>query len=590
MVMINRLLIILIKAALWILDNDHRNKNEISANDVKKFTHIQEHNFKSDFGTVHRAFRTVPYEVWELKTSTKTLYAADKHRVIREDHSCAWMMDLVPGDRIKTSDGVEEVVASRSLNIRTHMYCVEVNTDDPNDKMNHLYYTDGILSHNTTCAAAYLLWRAMFVKDTTILVVANKLSQALEIMDRIKYAYKNVPDYIRCGVTEYNKGTIVFDNNSKITCRATSADAGRGLSITLLYMDEFAFVPPNKQTEFFTAIQPTLSTGGSCIITSTPKSDEDMFAQIWKGAINNTDEYGNINDGGVGKNGFYPVCIPWWEHPERDEDWARPYREQLGEARFRQEFCCEFISDDETLVSSLCLSRLDYREPEFYTGTVRWYKEPEPGKVYMVSLDPSLGTGGDNAAIQVFEMPGMVQVAEWQHNTTPVRDQVLTLMRILMFIESELHHIGDFEPEIYWTIENNSIGEAVLLVIEDTGIERFPGIMVNEKKRRGQTRRVRKGLNTTNKKKLSSCARLKSLVESDRMKINSRQLLRELKNYVRKESSFSAKPGEHDDLVSATLLIVRMLESISNQIDMQEMLEHISDDEVFDSDPMPFLV
>jgi hypothetical protein len=192
----------------------------------------------------------------------------------------------------------------------------------------------------TTVAAGYLLWKAMFTPDTTILLTANKLVQALEIMDRIRFAYQNLPDYIRAGITEYNKGTIAFDNGSKIVSRATSSDAGRGLSITLLYLDEFAFVPPNKAQEFWTSIQPVLSTGGACIITSTPKSDEDQFAQIYKGACDNTDEYGNPNPGGVGRNNFFAVTVPWHAHPERDESWAKPYREQLGEARFRQEFEC----------------------------------------------------------------------------------------------------------------------------------------------------------------------------------------------------------------------------------------------------------
>jgi hypothetical protein len=87
----------------------------------------------------------------------------------------------------------------------------------------------------TTCAAGYLLWRAMFVPDSTILICANKYVQALEIMDRIRYAYEQLPDYIRAGVTEYNKGTVAFDNGSRIVSRATSPDAGRGLAISLLY-------------------------------------------------------------------------------------------------------------------------------------------------------------------------------------------------------------------------------------------------------------------------------------------------------------------------------------------------------------------
>jgi len=90
-------------------------------------------------------------------------------------------------------------------------------------------------SGKTTCAAGYLLWRAMFVPDSTILITANKYVQAIEVMDRVRYAYENISDAIRCGVIEYNKGTISFDNGSRIVSRATSTDAGRGLSISLLY-------------------------------------------------------------------------------------------------------------------------------------------------------------------------------------------------------------------------------------------------------------------------------------------------------------------------------------------------------------------
>ena len=33
--------------------------------------------------------------------------------------------------------------------------------------------------------------------------------------------------------------------------------------------------------------------------------------------------------------------------------------------------------------------------------------------MYVVTLDPCAGTGGDNAAIQVVELPTMKQVGEW---------------------------------------------------------------------------------------------------------------------------------------------------------------------------------
>lgn len=482
---------------------------------------------------------------------------------------------------------IEEIVEAESLPVR----CLQVDNDD------HLFLCGETLipTHNTTVAAGYLLWKAMFTPDTTILVTANKLNQALEIMDRIRFAYENTPNHIRSGVTEYNKGTIAFDNGSKIVARATSSDAGRGLSITLLYLDEFAFVPPNKAKDFWTSIQPVLSTGGACIITSTPKSDEDQFAQIWKGAIDNVDEYGNARKDNLGRNGFFAVKVPWSAHPERDEEWAAPFRESLGEAKFRQEFECDFVTDDETLINPLTLSGMRGVKPEFYTGTVRWYKDPSPNKTYCVALDPSLGTGRDYAAIQIFELPDMIQVAEWQHNMTAPRGQISNLLKMLMFIDQTLRDDirQQGEPEIFWTVENNTIGEAVLQIIEDTGEERFPGIFVSEKKKKGSSRRFRKGLNTDNKKKLSACARFKSLVESGRMLLNSDQLIKELKMFVSSGAGFAAKPGGNDDLVSSTLLVVRMLETVLSWSNASgDLREHIGDDELFEdeSEAMPVVI
>ena len=440
----------------------------------------------------------------------------------------------------------------------------------------------------TTTAAAYLLWRAMFVPDTQILIAANKFVQAMEIMDRIRYGYEECADHIRAGVTEYNKGTIKFDNGSRITARATTPDAGRGLSITLLYLDEFAFVRPNMASEFWTSIQPVLSTGGGCIITSTPKNDEDQFAQIWRSANNNCDEYGNIFPNGVGRNDFFPIKVKWDEHPDRDEAWATPFRHSLGEARFRQEFECDFVSDDETLIDAMTLTTLTPQDPDFYTGQVRWFQEPEANKTFLVALDPSLGTGGDYAAIQVFQAPEMIQIAEWQHNKTAPKGQIKVLLQILLLIAQSLrdnsNHSG--EPMIYWTVENNSIGEAILQIIEDTGEHNFPGVFISEKRKAGGGRgRFRKGLNTDNRKKLSACSKLKSLMESGRMTANSHALIKQFKNFVSHGASYSAKSGEHDDLVSATLLVVRMLETVINWMtedDSNELKDAIDPDDVYD--------
>ena len=411
-------------------------------------------------------------------------------------------------------------------------------------------------SGKTTCASAYLLWYAMFHPDQTILVAAHKFTGAQEIMQRIRYGYELCPDYIRCGVVSYNKGSMEFDNGSRIVSQTTTGTTGRGMSISLLYCDEFAFVQPNIANEFWTSISPTLATGGRAIITSTPNSDEDQFAIIWKESQDKFDEYGGERDDGLGRNGFHGFRSEWYDHPDRDDNWKKQELGRIGEERFRREYGCEFLVYDETLINSIKLSELVGREPIMKMGQVRWYKKPTPGNIYLVALDPSLGTGGDYSAIEVFELPSMIQCAEWQHNITPVQGQVKILRDVLKYIAEEIG--SDSTNNIYWSAENNTVGEAALVVIQDLGEETFPGLFVSEPARKGHVRKFRKGFNTTHGSKISACSRLKFLIEEDKMKINSRPMLSELKGFIARGVTFAAKEGQHDDLVAALLLIVRM--------------------------------
>jgi hypothetical protein len=407
----------------------------------------------------------------------------------------------------------------------------------------------------TTTAAGYLLWYAMFVDNSTILVAAHKHTGAQEIMLRVRYAYELCPDHIRAGCTSYNKQSIEFDNGSRIVAQTTTETTGRGMSLSLLYADEFAFVPPNIASEFWTSISPTLATGGKAIITSTPNSDEDQFAQIWHEANKRFDEHGNSTE--TGKNGFFPFKAHWSEHPERDEEWAEVERSRIGEERFRREHDCEFLVFDETLISSIKLAGLDGKEPIMKMGQCRWYKKINPKHTYLVALDPSLGTGGDPAAIQVIELPSFDQVGEWHHNLTPVQGQVRVLRDICNYINGECAKKGA-TPSLYYSIENNSIGEAALVAMDEIGEESVPGLFLSEPVKRGHVRRFRRGFNTTHNSKISACAKLKHLIESNRMTINSKPLISELKTYVAKALTFVGKSGTHDDLVSSLLLAIRM--------------------------------
>jgi hypothetical protein len=371
-------------------------------------------------------------------------------------------------------------------------------------------------------------------------------------MQRIRYAYENCPMHIKAGVTTYNKGSLDFENGSRIVSATTTENTGRGMSISLLYLDEFAFVRPSIAELFWTSITPTLSTGGKAIITSTPNSDEDQFALIWKGANKTEDDFGNTTE--LGTNGFRAYRAHWSEQPGRDEKWAEGMKAQLGEDRFRREIGCEFIIADETLIAPTTLIDLEGIEPVSRMGQVRWYKKPTKGNIYAVGLDPSLGTGSDPAAIQIYEANTTTQIGEWKHNKTDIPNQV----KLLAQINKHIVECTGEPNNLYYSIENNSIGEAALVSLAEYGESNIPGIFLSEPGKK------RKGFNTTHKVKLTACAKFKTLLESKKMTLYSRSLIGELKTFVALEGSYKAKVGETDDLVMASLLIVRMLQQLSD--------------------------
>ena len=198
----------------------------------------------------------------------------------------------------------------------------------------------------TQTIAMYLLWFTMFVPDQTVLIASKNNAHAMEIMDRIRFAYEELPHWLKAGCKYYNKHNIEFDNGSRIKSESTTEKTGRGLSISKLYLDELAFINPRIQENMWASLAPTLSTGGSAIISSTPNGDTELFAQLWRGA--NTQQ-----------NSFKPLFFPWSMHPERGEEYLKEMRGQLGPKKFRQEvLCCAGSTSINTSNEAITMEKL----------------------------------------------------------------------------------------------------------------------------------------------------------------------------------------------------------------------------------------
>jgi len=153
-------------------------------------------------------------------------FATTKYKVFKLTRKSQYQ-DNCKSHQKNTRHYIKRISATDSVPVR----CIQVDTTD------HLFLCGKsmIPTHNTTCAAVYLAWFAMFHPDQTILIAAHKYTGAQEIMQRIRYIYELCPDHIRAGVVNYNKGSIEFENGSRVVSSTTTGNTGRGMSISLLY-------------------------------------------------------------------------------------------------------------------------------------------------------------------------------------------------------------------------------------------------------------------------------------------------------------------------------------------------------------------
>lgn len=220
---------------------------------------------------------------------------------------------------------------------------------------------------------------------------------------------------------------------------------------------------------------------------------------------------------------------------------------------------CEFVSSDHLLISSIVLQNMRSSNPTDESMGFRFWGEFSPKFNYMVAADISSGVGNDYSVIQVIESPTMRQIAEFRGNSISTVQLYGLIKWIIKKIVLDCATVSRRVPDIYWSFENNGVGESINALYEND--PNFPeaALLISNKDNRN-------GIVTTGKNKILSCMEFKNLVEktSGGMLINSSYTIAELKNYVSKGKSYEAKPGSTDDCIAALLVIINMLKEVSN--------------------------
>jgi len=420
----------------------------------------------------------------------------------------------------------------------------------------------------TTTAVCLILHYILFNDHKLVALLANKGDAAREILDRIKTAYEALPKWLQQGVIEWNKGSVEFENGSKILAAATSSSAIRGKSVSFLYIDETAFV--ENWDEFFASVFPTISSGTSTkiLLTSTPHG-LNHFYKTCEGAK-------------AGKNGYQFVQVLWTDVPGRDEKWREETLAAMDfdTEKFAQEMECEFLGSSGTLISGWKLKQLVYKEAVKEVAGIIVYEEPKQEGNYVIVVDVSRGKGLDYSAFQVIDISQMpyVQVGAYRNNMiTPVD------------YASAVHAAAKYYNDANILVEVNDIGEQVAGIIFEE--YEYENMLLTENNGRegkrllsgvaGFNGRADKGIRTTKSVKSIGCSMIKLLVEQNQLIINDFETIREMSTFSQKGTSYEAEPGNHDDLMMCLVLFgwlsnqrfFKELTDINTVINLKEMNE-----------------
>ncbi len=416
----------------------------------------------------------------------------------------------------------------------------------------------------STVTAGYVTWKIIFESNQNVVIVATDRETAKELMDKVKKILNELPEWMRdtLNLTKLitnNDREIKLKNESKVIAAAKGEDAVRSKAINLLVIDEAAFI--SNSDKVWTAAQPTLSTGGDCIVLSTPNGVGGWFYDTYEGALLDS-EHPEGND-------FIPYELLWDKHPKRDEEWFRKTMKSLNndKKKFAQEYGCSFEASGDTVASGEAIKK--YKEefitpPKYKRGYENnfWvWKDYDIRREYIMVADIARGDGDDFSTFWLIDLKNYEQVGGF-------KGQLETSL-----FSDTLMSVGYEYGECPIVVENNGVGHAV---VQDLRRENYPNIWYSEK---GTNRKVepwkaevRKG----NRKEIvsgvvagvSANAKTKPLwvdkfqqyVNNFKINIKDRRAIEEMQTYIWLNRKATAQKGKNDDFMSALGILAWILD------------------------------
>ena len=417
----------------------------------------------------------------------------------------------------------------------------------------------------TTAYTVFCVWLATLFSEKKILICANKLQTAIEIMDRIRRAYEQLPFWIKPGVLVYNKSEITFSNMSSIKAFSTSSSGARGSSGNVIIIDEMAFIPKNLIDDFFASVMPIISSSkkSKSIIVSTPNGASGLYYELWQEALQN--QRNKI------KNGWQPFRIHWWDTGGiRDEAWKQQQIATVGMERWKQEYECDFLtSSSKKLIPDEIIERFRMKLSEYKTQGLlpkkqkivsqdnselfefEMWHEFKSDRTYLASADISEGIGGDSSVLYIWDVTDLrniIMCARFSSNTVSLVQFAYIASKMLALYNNP-----------WLAAERNGVSAGMLDSLRIT--YGYNNIIVDNKKREP-------GIYSHVQVKGKACLWTRDMLTSDAFgfTIYDKDLVEEMALFIKKDTKgmhnvYHAMPGpnSHDDHMLAFIWCLYIL-------------------------------
>ena len=392
----------------------------------------------------------------------------------------------------------------------------------------------------STLAAGYSLWLMLFYKDKNVLCLATKQETAKNMVTKVRFMYDHLPAWLKIPADENNKLSLKLSNGSQIKAVSAAGDAGRSEAVSLLLVDEAAFI--DNIGEIWASAQQTLATGGGAIVLSTPYGTGNWFHQTWVKAEADTSN---------NPNKFLPIKLPWYVHPERNEEWRKLQDELLGDPRLAAQECdCDFATSGDTVFFPEYIEFYEktyMKEPIERRGADKnlWIWEPvDYSRSYMVVAEVARGDSKDYSAFHIIDIETNTQVGEYKGQLSTTE-----FGHLLVGIATEYN-------EALLVVENANIGWSTIQTILDRGYKNMYFSSKSDKAdastyfdKYSDNSNLTAGFTNSLKTRPMVINKFREYIGDKSVIIQSKRLVEEMKVFIWKNGRPEAQSGYNDDLI-----------------------------------------